>query len=269
MMATQEVEQAIASTTKDDRKKRPSPNNPEEASKFVEAVGQAVTSFTEVIEKNDPDAVENAYADFVGKYYELLSNVEDYYIDASTEGALNIIEDKQCKILLQPSICEAEEQKLCPDPIVSTDNILTGHQMLNRLEKLPGFKTYEDGEEMAIVQLFYALQWAHNTATEVMGHLAFLGRTLSPSQFSFILKHLVRPLIQFNIPPPYLCHPGELTFVKADLTPDETFEQRAVNRMLPKPYHSKLQKSGKQARHPLPCSCCTLPAPPEVLHRVP
>ena len=112
MMATQEVEQAIASTTKDDRKKKQGPNNPEEASKFVEAVVQAVTSFAKVIEKNDPDAVENAYADFVGEYYELLSNIEDYYIDASTEGVLNIIEDKQCKILLEPSIHEAEEQKL-------------------------------------------------------------------------------------------------------------------------------------------------------------
>ena len=113
--------------------------------------------------------------------------------------------------------------------------------MLNRLEKLSGFKKYEDSEEMAIVQLFYALQQAHNTAAEVMGHLSFLGRTLFPDQFSFILKQLVRPLIQFNIPP-YLCHPGELTFVKADLTPDEAFEQQAVNKMLPKPYLPKLQK---------------------------
>ena len=114
-MATQEVEQAIASTTKDDGKKKPGPNNPEETSKFVEAVEQAVTSFAKAIEKNNPDAVKNAYADFVGKYYELLSNVKDYYIDASTESVLDIIEDKQCKILLQPSIHEAEEQKLFPD----------------------------------------------------------------------------------------------------------------------------------------------------------
>ena len=68
-----------------------------------------MTSFAKVIEKNYPDAVENAYADFVGEYYELLSNVEDYYIDASTEGVLDIIEDRQCKIVLQPSIHRAEE----------------------------------------------------------------------------------------------------------------------------------------------------------------
>ena len=115
MMGTQEVEQVIPSTTKDEKKK-PGPNNPEEASKFVEAVEQAVTSFTKAIEKNCPDAVENAYAGFVGKYYELLSNVEDYDSDASIEGVLNIIEDKQCNIILQSSIHEAKEQKLCPDP---------------------------------------------------------------------------------------------------------------------------------------------------------
>ena len=114
MMATQIVEQAITSTTKDDRKKKPSPYNSEETSRFAEAVEQAVTSFAEAIEKNDPDAVENSYADFVGEYYELLSHVKDYYIDASTESVLDIIEDKQCKIPLQPSIREAEEQKLCP-----------------------------------------------------------------------------------------------------------------------------------------------------------
>ena len=119
------------------------------------------------------------------------------------------------------------------------------------MEKLPGFRKYEDSEEMAIVQLFYALQQAHNTAAEVAGHLAFLGRTLSPDQFSFILKHSVRPLIQFNIlPPPHLCYPGELTSMKADLTPGEAFEQWAVNKMLPKPYHPKLQKvENKHATH--------------------
>ena len=75
-----------------------------------------MTSFATAIEKNDPDADENTYADFVGEYYELLSNVQDYYTDASIEGVLDIIEDKQCKILLQPLMCEAEQQKLCPDP---------------------------------------------------------------------------------------------------------------------------------------------------------
>ena len=68
---------------------------------------------------------------------------------------------------------------------------------------------------MAIVQLFYVLQRAHNTAAEVMGHLAFLGRTLSSDQFTFILKHSVRPLIQFNISPPPSLPPRQANFCKS------------------------------------------------------
>ena len=74
-----------------------------------------------------------------------------------------------------------------------TDNILTGHQALNHLDKLPNFKTFKDGEEMTIVQLFASLQKAHNTVAEVTSHLTFLSRTLQPEQFSFILKHSLRP----------------------------------------------------------------------------
>ena len=133
--------------------------------------------------------------------------------------------------------------------------------MLNRLEKLPGFKKYKNGEEMAIVQLFYTLQRAHNTAAEVTGHLTFLGRTLSPDQFSFILKHSVRPLIQLNIAPG-LCNPGELTFMKADLTPEEAFKHQSVNKMLPKPYHPKLQKV--ENKH---ATCCLAAAVHYQLHQ--
>ena len=114
---------------------------------------------------------------------------------------------------------------------------------------------------MAIVQLFFALKRAHNTAAEVTGHLAFLGRTLSPGQFSFILKHSVRPLIQFNIAP-HLCQPGKLTFVKADLTPEEAFKQQPVNKMLPKPYHPKLQKV--ENKH---ATCCLAAAVHYQLHQ--
>ena len=48
---------------------------------------------------------------------------------------------------------EKQDQALCPDPRVSKDNILTGHQSLNHLEALPNFKTFEGGEEYAITEL--------------------------------------------------------------------------------------------------------------------
>ena len=41
--------------------------------------------------------------------------------------------------------------------------------------------------------------------------------------------------------PAGLCHPGELQFAKPNLSNDEPFEQRAVNNILPCPYHPKLE----------------------------
>ena len=55
------------------------------------------------------------------------------------------------------------------------------------------------------------------------------------------------PLIQFEVPP-RLCNPGELCFTKSNLTSEETFEQQAVNNILPRPYYPKLETvEGKHA----------------------
>ena len=84
------------------------------------------------------------------------------------------------------------------------------------------------------------------------GHLAFLARTLQPNQFEFILKHSVHPLVQFttNIPP-HLCNPRQLHFAKIDLTPDELFEQKVVNTILPHPYHPALDSV--ESKHATRC----------------
>ena len=111
--------------------------------------------------------------------------------------------------------------------------------ILNCLEALPGFKKFEGGEQIAISELFTSLQSAHNASIEVARHLAVLARKLQPSQFEFILKHSVHPLIQFEVPP-RLCNPRELCFAKSNLTSKEAFEQRALNN-LPRPYHPKLE----------------------------
>ena len=71
------------------------------------------------------------------------------------------------------------------------------HHILNHLEALPGFKKFEGSEQFAISELFRSLLSAHNASAEVARHLAVLARKLQPSQFEFILKHSVYPLIQF------------------------------------------------------------------------
>ena len=54
-------------------------------------------------------------------------------------------------------------------------------------------------------------------------------------------------LIQFEVLP-RLWNPADLCFVKSNITTEETFEQRAVNNILPRPYHPKLETvEGKHA----------------------
>ena len=134
---------------------------------------------------------------------------------------------------------EKEEQEKCSDPHTSADNIPSGHQMLNKLATLPNFKPFNNGHEMSIVQLFMALQHAHNTVAEATGHLAFLGCTLHPEEFSFILKHSVTPLVQISVPAD-LSNLTHLQFEHPTLTEEEWFKVKAINSMLPMPHHPKL-----------------------------
>ena len=77
-------------------KKPPGPNNPEKASVFVTELDKAVDTFAEKIHSYDRYQVEEAYGDFVDTYYNLLTNVEDYYKDASAQTVLDLVDDNMC-----------------------------------------------------------------------------------------------------------------------------------------------------------------------------
>ena len=246
-MASQEAD---PTNIKEDIKKKPGPNNPEEATKFVQEVDKAVQKFMDTVHQYEPYSIQNAYSDFIENYYNLLCEVEDYYKDASISDVLELINDTTCKILCVETEKERTDQQLCKDPRISTDNIMRVDLIFNCLEALPGFKKFEGGEQSAISELFSSLHSVHNASAEVAGHLVVLARTLQPSQFEFILKNSVCPLIQFQVPP-RLCNPAELHFAKSNLTTEETFEQQAVNNILPRPYHPKLETV--EGKHPTRC----------------
>ena len=139
---------------------------------------------------------------------------------------------------------------------MSSNTIPQPHTIMNKLEALPNFKKFEGGEQFTIAELFRNFQKVHNASTETASHLAFLARTLKPDQFSIILKHSIHPLIQLEIPA-CLCNPGVLKFAKKDLSPEEAFEQCAVNTVLPHSYHPNLEKV--ESKHPTRFGCrCTL-----------
>ena len=83
-MATRELNAPAAEAElKYEGKKKPGPNNPEEASEFMQQLNEAVDKFTDTIHQCKPYSIQDAYSDFVGRYYELLSKIEDYFVDAS------------------------------------------------------------------------------------------------------------------------------------------------------------------------------------------
>ena len=107
-LATQELEETRAEKEdtktdeakdqlKTDIKKKPGPNNPEAASEFMIEINKAADKFTEIIHSYEPYKIQDAYSDFVLRYYKLLVQVEDYFIDASMEAVLELVDDTTCK----------------------------------------------------------------------------------------------------------------------------------------------------------------------------
>ena len=79
-----------------------------------------------------------------------------------------------------------------------------------------------------ITSLFAALQMCHENSTKMAGHLVQLGSTLTPKQYTYIMKHSLCPLVQISLPP-HLCSPVDLKFSKLRSTPQETKEEIGIN----------------------------------------
>ena len=227
--------------TKDTKPKiKLGPNNPKQAESFSTQLKDAVDLFEIRIHTYDRYETEKAYPEFVATYHKLLSEVEDYYKHAIPSVVLDIIPDKMAKMMRVETAWEKEDRAKCPDPCTSIDNVPSGHQMLSKLAQLPNFKPFKSGHEKSIVKLCVTLQCAHNTAAEVTGHLIFLGCTLHPDQFSFILKHSVHSLMQISVPAG-LSDPTHLQFEHPTLSEEEHFEEKAINSVLPMLHHPDLE----------------------------
>ena len=76
---------------------------------------------------------------------------------------------------------------------------------------------------------------------EVAKQVIMVSEVSSPEQFTFVLQHAVRPIIQLRIPP-HLSAPTELKFEKERLTPEELNEENCCNLILPRPFHPTFAK---------------------------
>ena len=150
-----------------------------------------------------------------------------YFTKLDPDVILNTIPDKACDIFL----ARPEEAAIRVQQRVTSDEIQDGPEIMSkmRLQSLPCFN--RKGQQ-AVTRLFGHLRDAHNHLAEVAKQVVMVSEVPSPEQFTFVLQHAVRPIIQLKIPP-HLSAPTELKFEKERLTPEELNEENCCNLMLP------------------------------------
>ena len=163
-----------------------------------------------------------------------------YFKYTSVETVLDTIPDKKCKLFVEKLVDDPEaDDTIVPRELPKT--LPMGHDILMRLVHEADHKALDDKGQKVVVQLFSELSDAHDSLSKVAKFISKLGTITSPEQFGFILKLAIQPLIQLKVPP-HLCSPSDLHFSSERLNPEEYFEEMCINKILPKPYHSKFSK---------------------------
>ena len=180
-------------TEQEPKKKRPGPHNPDQAAKFVIQTTQSVDRFMSKMHNNY--TIKEGYQVLIAEYHHALCGIKDYFKQANRKLILELIDDTTCKLLRTTTPKDAAAKEKCPDPRVSTENLMTGHRALNRLAALPNFKDIEGADREEVCELFDSLQTAHAAIADAADSLASLGQKLHPHQFQFLLKHSIHPLI--------------------------------------------------------------------------
>ena len=168
-----------------------------------------------------------------------------YYKNAEIQPVLNTIHDRMCKFVLQPD--NIDEQPLQQQ---SPDDILEAEEITNKLAEIKDMEELDERSVKSITGLFASLRMCHENSTKMADHLVQLGSTLTPKQYTYVMKHSLHPLIQLSLPP-HLCSPVDLKFSKLCLTPQETREEISINQCLPRPFHPALAVLAP--KHPTHC----------------
>ena len=208
--------------------KGPSHNNPEEAATYVRSLNSLTDSFNMSICGFDRYLHLDAWQTFIHALSQLLLKLDSaYFTKLDSDVILNTIPDKACDAFLA---CP-EEAAIRVQQCVSSDEIPDGPEVMSkiRLQNLPCF---DRKGQQAVTKLFSYLQDTHNHLAEVAKQVVMVSEVSSPEQFTFVLQHAVRPIIQLKIPP-HLSAPSELKFEKERLTPEELNEENCCNLILP------------------------------------
>ena len=102
----------------------------------------------------EPYAIEEGYQVLIAEYHHALCGIEDYFKQADRKLVLKLVDETSCKLLRMITAKDAEDREKCPDPRVSTENLMTGPRELNRLAALPNFTDIEGAEREEVCDLF-------------------------------------------------------------------------------------------------------------------
>ena len=226
--------------------KEPGPNNPEEAKAYQEQIKIALQKFTERIHSFDRYQHQSAYEFYVHDVLnELLRTDNSYYKNTEIQPMLDTIHDKMCKFVLQPDDIDKQ-----PSQQQSPDDIPEAEEITDKLAEIEDMEELDARSVNNITGLFAALQMCLEDSTKMAGHLVQLESTLTPKQYTYIMKHSLHPLVQTSLPP-RLYSPVDLRFSKLRLTPQETKEEIGINQCLPRPFQMAL--AVLPPKHPTRC----------------
>ena len=176
---------------------KPSHNNPEEATKHLKAVTTLVDKFAKDIHGFNPCANWDAYQNFIHNLAQLLSKLDSsYFTNMNNQVVLDTILDRDCKAFLEHPEETVDKVQQC----MSSDNIPTGPDIMNKMRLDKDVRTFDKAGQQAVTHLFDHLQDAHNHMPQVAAAVVELSKVSSPEQFTFVLKLAVRPIIQLKIP---------------------------------------------------------------------
>ena len=208
--------------------KAPSHNNLEEAAKYVRSVNSLTNSFDTSIRGFDRYLRLDAWQTFIHALSQLLIQLDSaYFTKLDADIILETIPDKACDVFL----ARPEEAAVRVQQCVSSDKIPDGHEVMSKMH-LQNLPCFDRRGQQAVTRLFSYLQDAHNYLAEVAKQVVMVSEVSSPEQFTFVLQHAVRPIIQLKIPP-HLSALTELKFEKERLTPEELNEENCCNLILP------------------------------------
>ena len=195
--------------------KDPGPTTPEQAAKLREEMNKALLTFIDHLQSFDRYKAITAYKYFVHAYLnELLKTYPRYYKNASIYPVLETTDDKFCKVMFEP---DEEQVQQTPQQVQSPNDIEQGEEFIHKLKKLEDFGDFSKKVIKSLMAMFAQLQLCHENLAKLARHMVELSKTLEPAQFTYIMKHSLRPLVQLSIPP-LLCSPAKLKFNKICLT---------------------------------------------------